>query len=704
MFKMNCRRRSALLSILAALPMLGIASLYCHFAGGQGSIDDPYRIAEARHLDNIRRYTGDQNERLFFIQTADIDLDIEPYNSNAGWIPIRDFRGSYDGNGFEIRNLYINGPYSGQTARMGLFGTIYNGCLSNITLVDVNIIAFDNSGALAGISERSSIAYSSSSGKITGSSNRGLNIGGLAGNNSRSIITDSHSTVTVNAYNRVGGITGHNFANAHVTRSFFYGEVQGNNEVGGITGRNYTGDLTDCYNRGSVSGRRNVGGLVGISLNRSFVTNCYSTGSVEASVNAGGLIGSVNETETENSYWDVQSSQINESAAGEPRFSDQMKYPQAANTYVRWDFDETWIADRYSHTNDGYPFLSSYTKYLTDRPVPAVRPYPADEQADVTVLIDSLKWSYKPHDNYPNPVVFKLYIVKEKPFSTHYLVEYIDGQADFSISLEDKVPIEYDQSYYWQVIPTIDAADSSRDAKDCPVWSFTTMELIPYPKGAECIEPADGAENVSLELEKLSWAYKPDIEHKDPLGFRVYLNTSGDFSEDDTFHWENYYEDRKVYSMQLSQRLRQDTAYYWKVVPTTRFPDSYNEGSGEEKLLCSEPPSVPVWSFRTEKTTLVDAEPGSRTPPFLVGNYPNPFNPETVIAFKLREKSSVRLEVFNIRGELIRVLADRVFNAGEIKVAWDGRDKQGQPAGSGVFIYRMETSGYSASGKMLLLR
>jgi len=84
----------------------------------------------------------------------------------------------------------------------------------------------------------------------------------------------------------------------------------------------------------------------------------------------------------------------------------------------------------------------------------------------------------------------------------------------------------------------------------------------------------------------------------------------------------------------------------------------------------------------------------------LVGNSPNPFNPATEIRFDLAERGSVRLEVYNVSGRLVRTLAKGEWNAGSHAVVWDGRDDDGAEVSSGVYFYRLQAAGYGASERM----
>lgn len=88
----------------------------------------------------------------------------------------------------------------------------------------------------------------------------------------------------------------------------------------------------------------------------------------------------------------------------------------------------------------------------------------------------------------------------------------------------------------------------------------------------------------------------------------------------------------------------------------------------------------------------------------LLPNFPNPFNPETVISYQLSVVGDVKLAIYNVLGELVRNLRQRREMPGLHAVRWDGRDDAGLPVSSGVYIYRLETGQQTASRKMILLR
>ena len=88
----------------------------------------------------------------------------------------------------------------------------------------------------------------------------------------------------------------------------------------------------------------------------------------------------------------------------------------------------------------------------------------------------------------------------------------------------------------------------------------------------------------------------------------------------------------------------------------------------------------------------------------LAQNFPNPFNPSTTIRFDMKEKGLVTLKIFDVSGRLVRTLADEVRDAGAYSVIWDGRNNLGADASSGIYFYKMETVGFLATKKLVLLR
>lgn len=88
----------------------------------------------------------------------------------------------------------------------------------------------------------------------------------------------------------------------------------------------------------------------------------------------------------------------------------------------------------------------------------------------------------------------------------------------------------------------------------------------------------------------------------------------------------------------------------------------------------------------------------------LDANYPNPFNPETTIRFATKEAGDVRINIYNLKGQLVRNLVNDSRKAGFHRALWNGKDDNGRNVSSGIYLYRMETTGFSATRKMMLMK
>ena len=88
----------------------------------------------------------------------------------------------------------------------------------------------------------------------------------------------------------------------------------------------------------------------------------------------------------------------------------------------------------------------------------------------------------------------------------------------------------------------------------------------------------------------------------------------------------------------------------------------------------------------------------------LKGNYPNPFNPSTSIAYSIDLNSNVNVTVYSLLGEEIATLLAGDITPGTHEVRWNGVDNAGEAVASGVYIYRVEANNQALTGKMMLLK
>jgi len=88
----------------------------------------------------------------------------------------------------------------------------------------------------------------------------------------------------------------------------------------------------------------------------------------------------------------------------------------------------------------------------------------------------------------------------------------------------------------------------------------------------------------------------------------------------------------------------------------------------------------------------------------LAQNYPNPFNPNTKISYALPKDCDVKLTIYNMLGQKIKVLVDEYQTAGYKHVHWDGKDDKGKEVASGIYFYRLDAGEFTESKKMLILK
>jgi hypothetical protein len=85
-------------------------------------------------------------------------------------------------------------------------------------------------------------------------------------------------------------------------------------------------------------------------------------------------------------------------------------------------------------------------------------------------------------------------------------------------------------------------------------------------------------------------------------------------------------------------------------------------------------------------------------------NYPNPFNPQTQIRYALPADCHVKLTIYNLLGQKVKVLVDKHQSAGYKTVHWDGKDERGDDVASGIYFYRIQAGEFMQAKKMLLLK
>jgi len=86
-----------------------------------------------------------------------------------------------------------------------------------------------------------------------------------------------------------------------------------------------------------------------------------------------------------------------------------------------------------------------------------------------------------------------------------------------------------------------------------------------------------------------------------------------------------------------------------------------------------------------------------------ISNYPNPFNPETTIAFYIQQSGKVKLAVYNVKGQKVRTLLNEIRAAGEQKLVWQGTDNAGRKVSSGIYFIRLDIDEQKGQWRKIVL-
>ena len=332
-------KRSLLILTFAILGLNVLRAQTGVWPDGLGTQQSPYLVSTWQHLYWISQNPDHWDK--YYVQTADIDFAnatpaIATWDGGKGWTPIAQnesdhFFGHYNGNGYQIRNIYINRPDEDYVA---FIGRTWGATLTDIHFVDVDITGNDYIAPLVGFCKNDAnsnymgaiITKCFSSGEINGNQY----IGGIVGYLKYSTITKSASEANINGTYNLGGLVGTAYP------------AQNNDPQQGCT-------VENCYATGNISGSSDVAGLIGMTY---FTTteNCYSIGTISAEYTAGGLVARDYQSTVTNSYWNTETSGQTVSAGGEGKTTAEM---QQQSTYTDWDFETIWMIS--SGFNGGYP-------------------------------------------------------------------------------------------------------------------------------------------------------------------------------------------------------------------------------------------------------------------------------------------------------------------------------------------------------------
>jgi hypothetical protein len=242
-----------------------------------------------------------------------------------------------------IENCYVSGSVCGQNYVGGLVGWSPRGTIINCH-ADADVTGYKAIGGLAG-SSAATVHNCHASGAVRGTQYIGGLLGGAGGS-----VTACCAAGSVRGGTRSGGFAGHN--GGVITDCYAIGDVAGTFNVGGLVGDN-RGSLRNCYAVGDAGGNSSVGGLVGYNLCGS-VTYCYSTGRVSGERYVGGLVGRDESGLVAASFWDVETSGLTVSAAGQGKETAELRTMASFFFWGACDNAGNWMLEE----NRDYPRLA----------------------------------------------------------------------------------------------------------------------------------------------------------------------------------------------------------------------------------------------------------------------------------------------------------------------------------------------------------
>ena len=295
--KQRNRLFTMLMLVMAILMPYGGAWAQTQPSKGDGEVDNPYIITTAEELAWFRDQVNSGNNFICAKISEDVEVidmstvchaeDKSQNLEELSWEPIGkndygyQYRGTFDGNGKTITNLYINASQN----NVGLFGYTYKGTIKNLTFEYANVT---NTGVFTGIlvgcatgdtniSKLQNIKISN-----TCQMKGGKETGGIAGDfdgNAYNCV----NYATVQGNNRVGGLFGYcSVENSSITTCANYGNVTATStDAGGLVGYFISGTIQDCANYGDVKGTERVAGMAGYVSNGK-IQNVFNYGNISA--------------------------------------------------------------------------------------------------------------------------------------------------------------------------------------------------------------------------------------------------------------------------------------------------------------------------------------------------------------------------------------------------------------------------------------
>jgi hypothetical protein len=232
--------------------------------------------------------------------------------------------------------------------------------------------------------------------------------------------------------------------------------------------------------------------------------------------------------------------------------------------------------------------------------------------------------------------------------------------------------------------------------------------LVEYPEAGLSVNYStqNGFEVIAAKINSEPNSFEGITENENPLTeqYWVYHRASsggvymGDFSFNVIdIHSGSSYDLPSDYSL---YNRSAGSEKEWKFLQTASEIDKTNKNIKFDKIFKTGQFLI------TKKQSTVGVDEESKIPDqlMLFQNYPNPFNPSTNITFGIPKESRVKVTLYDILGNQIRILIDSPYSAGYHSLLWDGKNENGKMVSSGIYFYKIKYGFSELTKKMILLR
>ncbi len=246
-----------------------------------------------------------------------------------------------------------------------------------------------------------------------------------------------------------------------------------------------------------------------------------------------------------------------------------------------------------------------------------------------------------------------------------------------SENMYDDIALADNQTYYWKV----KAINGPLESEYSEVFSFETGDYTSAPDVPSLISPAYNATMINPQ--------EVDFEWSNSLAAQDYL-----FQLCPNIYFYDDVEETQLTGNSISvEDLLPQHRYYWRV----KANNSFGESSWSS-----------INTFFTAQAVSNEVD-NDLLKSNLIGNYPNPFNPETTISFVVgnensRSPQAVVGRIYNVKGQLVKTLINDKLEPNKYQYVWKGKDNKGNNVASGIYYFRLDIASKTQTSKMLLLK